>query len=231
MQATQTLAKRQAEKPAQKKEKYAVTYLNHSSVRIDYKGKVIYTDPYEYEYKGDADYILISHPHYDHLNHEKIKQASKKTTTIICGESSSKEMPKEFLVQVLKYGEEKEFEGIKFKAIPQYNIDKFKAPGELYHPKGLVTGFLITLGESKIYFPGDTDLVPEMNAESLGKIDVALLPMSGTYVMTPDEAVAAAMVLRPKVVMPIHSFKESRKNFAKRLEEKGIRAELESYTS
>jgi L-ascorbate metabolism protein UlaG (beta-lactamase superfamily) len=87
--------------------------------------------------------------------------------------------------------------------VPAYNLDKFRSPGELYHPKeaGYV-GFVVTLDGKRIYHAGDTDHIPEM--ADLRDINIALLPVSGIYVMTADEAVEAAKTIQPDVAIPMH---------------------------
>jgi L-ascorbate metabolism protein UlaG (beta-lactamase superfamily) len=91
---------------------------------------------------------------------------------------------------------------VHIRAVPAYNTNKFRSPGNPFHPKekGYV-GFVLTLGDRRIYHTGDSDHIPEM---AQIKTDVALLPVSGTYVMTVEEAVEAAKTLQPKVAIPMH---------------------------
>jgi L-ascorbate metabolism protein UlaG (beta-lactamase superfamily) len=96
----------------------------------------------------------------------------------------------------LKAGGELEVKGVKVRAVPAYNLDK------KFHPRAAGhVGYVFTLDGTTIYFAGDTDLIPEM-ADI--KADVALLPCSGTYVMTAREAVDAATRIKAKVVVPMH---------------------------
>ena len=87
-------------------------------------------------------------------------------------------------------------------AVPAYNLTKFRSSGNPFHPKesGHV-GFIITLGGQRIYHTGDADVIPEMKSI---ETDIALLPVSGTYVMTVDEAVQAAKIIQPQVAIPMH---------------------------
>ena len=86
--------------------------------------------------------------------------------------------------------------GIPIEAVPAYNTDKS------FHPKrNNWLGFIITIDGKRIYHAGDTDLIPEMDTFT---VDIALLPVSGTYVMTADEAIEAAKRLKPEVAIPMH---------------------------
>lgn len=106
-------------------------------------------------------------------------------------------------VQIVKPGHSVMVKGIEVEAVPAYNVDKFRSPGVAFHPKesGHV-GFVVTLDVQRIYHAGDTDHIPEM--ADLGRIDIALLPVSGTYVMTADEAMGAARTINPKIAIPMH---------------------------
>ena len=92
--------------------------------------------------------------------------------------------------------------GIPIRAVPAYNINKFRSPGVPFHPResGYV-GFILTVEGQRIYHAGDTDAIPEM--ESIDA-DIALLPVSGTYVMTADEALEAIKAIKPKIAIPMH---------------------------
>ena len=86
---------------------------------------------------------------------------------------------------------------VEIEAVPAYNTNK------QFHPKaqGWV-GYIFTVNGQRIYLAGDTDRIPEM--KNLSRIDVALLPVSGTYVMTAGEAVQAALDIRPGIAIPMH---------------------------
>ena len=87
-------------------------------------------------------------------------------------------------------------------AVAAYNIDKFRQPGEVFHPRAAAyLGFVVELDGQRVYHAGDTDAIPEMREV---RCDVALLPVSGTYVMTADEAVAACESLAAAMVVPMH---------------------------
>ena len=91
---------------------------------------------------------------------------------------------------------------VEVEAVPAYNINKFREPGKVFHPreaKGL--GFVLTMDGTRVYYAGDTDFIPEMKNI---RCDVALLPVSGTYVMTAEEAAEAAAAINPQIAVPMH---------------------------
>ncbi len=155
---------------------------------------VIYTDPYKL--KGEltkADLILITHDHFDHLSLEDIEKIKKDDTAVVGPPDCRDKYPDIIPINI---GEKKEVKGIEIEAVPAYNIDKD------FHPKGNKwVGYIFTMIGVRIYLAGDTDLIPEM--EDI-KCDIALLPVSGTYVMTADEAVIAALKIKPELAVPMH---------------------------
>ncbi len=178
-----------------------IHWLGHDAFRID-GPKTIYFDPYELEENDPpADLILITHDHFDHCCTEDVASIQHEGTVIVTIASAAQKLSGD--IRVVKPGDAITVEGIAIEAVPAYNIDKFRNPGEPYHPKeaGHV-GFVVTVDDTRIYHAGDTDNIPEM--ADLEDIDIALLPVSGTYVMTADEAVEAAGVIEPKVAIPMH---------------------------
>jgi L-ascorbate metabolism protein UlaG (beta-lactamase superfamily) len=103
---------------------------------------------------------------------------------------------------IIKPGETKEVRGVTVQAVPAYNINKFRSPGQVFHPKeeGRV-GYVIKVKGVTIYHAGDTDAIPEVKGLN---VDIALLPVSGTYVMTAEEAIELANTMKPKVAIPMH---------------------------
>lgn len=178
-------------------------WFGHDTFRIQVDDTVIYTDPYKLEKADEADIILSSHEHHDHCDVDSIKKIVTENTTII-----TTPLAKEKVANLpgtklyLTPGNEKAIEGITIRAVPAYNVNKFRSPGTPYHPKGKKLGFLISVNDTTIYFAGDTDVIDEM--DDLGPVDIALLPISGKYVMTVDEAVEAVKKIRPNIVIPMH---------------------------
>ena len=175
-------------------------WLGHDGFLIK-NSRVIYIDPFNISENSEkADLILITHSHYDHCSYADIQKIIKEGTKILLtADCQSKVTRFDTLVEILivEPGQEFNFGDLKISTLPAYNVDKS------FHPKeeGWV-GYVIKIKDTMIYHSGDTDIIPEM--KSLGKINVALLPVSGTYVMTAKEAVAAAEMIKPEVAIPMH---------------------------
>jgi len=180
-----------------------LTRFAHDTFKIE-GSKTIYTDPFKLTGKGKADVVLISHEHFDHLSLEDLNRVVFPGTVIVAS-PLSKEGLKGVKVKETRFlepGAKCTLDGVEIEAVPAYNLNKFREPGKVFHPKGEKRlGFVITMDGTRVYFAGDTDFIPEM-----GKIacDIALLPVSGTYVMTAEEAAEAARALNPKVAVPMH---------------------------
>jgi L-ascorbate metabolism protein UlaG (beta-lactamase superfamily) len=185
-----------------------LTWLGHDSFRLVTKrGQRIYLDPFKDGSKrlDPADLVLISHAHHDHYDAESVAHLRQPATTFVTAPSVAGEISG---ARALAPGEETTVGDVTIRAVPAYNVNKFRAPGVPFHPKGPVdsagVGFVITVDGEKLYHAGDTDHIPEMKDLAALGIDVALLPVSGTYVMVPEEAAAAAKDIRPKVAVPMH---------------------------
>jgi len=191
-----------------------IQWLGHDCFLIK-SDLIIYFDPFQIKTGPKADIIFVTHPHYDHCSPEDIKKIAKEDTIIVTEKDSAKMLTGK--IEIMKVGEEKTVKGIKVKAVPAYNI------GKTFHTKDKGwLGFVVEIEGVKIYHAGDTDFIPEMKDI---KTDIALLPVSGTYVMTADEAVEAALTIKPQIAIPMHygsivgSEKDAEK-FAKALEGK-----------
>ena len=166
-----------------------------SAFRIQSGDTVVYVDPHRVEGGPPADLILITHEHFDHMDPNAINAVASDDTVIIAGERPVKELQgrvKGTLV-ALAEGATANQKGVEVRAVAGYNS---------HHPRGFNLGFVFRVGDQTIYHAGDTDRVPEMAA--LGPIDVALIPIGGTYTMNEGEAAAAVRVMRPKVTIPMH---------------------------
>jgi len=181
--------------------------LVHDSVRLKKKDLVIYWDHFRLTDQSyePADIVIISHEHFDHCSPDDLKKVITPKTVIVAS-NQCKSLIQDLLIKqirCLKPGESTAIEDVNIEAVPAYNINKFKAPGQVFHPKeDLKNGYVITIDKKRIYHAGDTDVIPEMNA--IKNIDLAFLPVSGTYVMTAEEAAEAATILKPKVAVPYH---------------------------
>ena len=177
-----------------------IHWLGHDSFRIDGEGLVIYLDPYKLKEGPKADLILITHDHQDHASPADVARIQKPDTVIVTIAKAAEKLTGE--IKTVKPGDELTVKGVKIKAVPAYNVNKFRSPGVPFHPKeaGHV-GYVLTVKGVRIYHTGDSDFIPEMKGLAP---DVALLPVSGTYVMTAEEAVEAAAAIQPKVAIPMH---------------------------
>ncbi len=179
------------------------TRIAHDTFRIA-GSKVIYTDPYKVTKRDEADIVLISHEHFDHLSREDLEKVVMPATAIVSsplckdGLKGLKCKPPVFLDPGGKVTVGK----VEIEAVPAYNLNKFKAPGQPFHPKGEKRlGFVFILDGTRVYHAADADFIPEMKSI---QCDIALLPVSGTYVMTAEEAAEAAEALKPKIAVPMH---------------------------
>jgi L-ascorbate metabolism protein UlaG (beta-lactamase superfamily) len=183
-----------------------IHWTGHDGFRIaDNKNRrIIYIDPYqlsnEHKNKKDANMILISHNHFDHLSSEDIIEVANNDTTIITANECSEKL-REFLsnkITVLRPGEKTVVKDVTIEAIRAYNTNK------KFHPKeDNKIGFVIGINNHRIYHAGDTDIIPEMEGMNP---DFALVPVSGTYVMTAEEAAKATNeIIKPsKIAIPMH---------------------------
>jgi len=180
--------------------------LGHSSFYIkNALGKIIYIDPFRIsEDSEEADFIFITHSHYDHCSIEDIRKIAKNGTIIIApADVSSKFSHIDAKVELKIADPETKMQfdeaGIKFWCIPAYNINKsFHSREEDW------VGYILDLSGVLIYHAGDTDFIPEMKKLSTANIDIALLPIGGTYTMNAGEAAKAAAVIKPKLAVPMH---------------------------
>ena len=180
-----------------------ITRIAHDTFRIA-GTQVIYTDPYKVTKHDAADIVLISHEHFDHLSMDDLHKVISSKTTLVASTVCRQGLEglKVKAIHYLNPGEKISAGSVEIVAVPAYNIDKGPEPGKLFHPKGdKRLGFVITMDGTRVYFAGDTDLIPEMKTVWC---DIALLPVSGTYVMTAEEAAEAAKAINPKIAVPMH---------------------------
>lgn len=169
-------------------------WLGHDSFRID-QPVMLYIDPWRLPPGSpQADLILVSHDHHDHCSPDDVASVRGEGTTVVANPTAAGKLAEP--VTILRAGESIRVGEIMIEAVPAYNVNKRFHPKQAGH-----IGFLITLGEERLYFAGDTDRIPEMKAL---RCDVALLPVSGTYVMTAEEAADAAGDIQPQVAIPMH---------------------------
>ncbi len=179
-----------------------VHWLGHDSFVLQ-GSQTLILDPFKAKGMYKADILLISHEHSDHLSPDDIRRFANSETTVVAPkicEALLKPFPQE--KKFVDPGSRIDVKGVGIEAVPAYNLNKYRAPGVFFHPKadGKV-GYVVTLDGVRFYHAGDTDATPEMKALD---VDVAFLPVSGTYVMTAEEAAEAAKTMKVKVAVPMH---------------------------
>jgi L-ascorbate metabolism protein UlaG (beta-lactamase superfamily) len=181
-----------------------ISWLGHDSFKIK-DGKTIIIDPFRIRAIPDkADILLITHEHFDHLSLEDVRKVVTDKTTVLAIPACRSELSKLKVREVrnVKPGDRVELGDVTVEVVPAYNLNKFREPGRVFHPKeDGKAGYVITVKGIRVYHAGDTDAIPEM--KSL-RTDIALLPVSGTYVMTAEEAADAAKMIKPKLAIPMH---------------------------
>jgi len=180
-----------------------ITFIGHASLIFSFNGKVIHVDPdgelADYSTLPKADIVLITHEHSDHFDLSAIKILRTNQTKLVLTETCAKEISGGI---VMKNGDVQIIQGIKFEAMPAYNIIHKRDNGQLFHPKCSGNGYILTFGDKRVYVAGDTENIPEM--KTLQWIDVAFLPMNLPYTMTPEMVADAAKLFRPKILYPYH---------------------------
>ena len=178
--------------------------LTHASIRIQYDGKEIQVDPVtklgnkviDYASMPKADYLLVTHEHFDHFNQDAIKVLSGDNTRFITNQRCADMYGSG---EVMKNGQSSTFNDLKVEAVPAYNYTEGHTQ---FHPKGRDNGYILTINGLRIYIAGDTEDIPEMSA--IKDIDIAFLPCNQPYTMTPDQLIKAARIIKPKVLFPYH---------------------------
>jgi len=193
-----------------------ITPIMHSSVQIEYAGKVIQIDPVtkyddvelpllgKFDALKPADLILVTDIHPENLDVAEITKVRKSGAPVVMPAAAGTQAGTKITAPtvVMANGDSKTVADVSIEAVPMYNIQHGPAPGELYHPKGRGNGYIVTLGGKRLYFMGDTECTPE--AKAVKDIDVAFVPMNMPQTMTPGDAAECIKAFQPKIVYPYH---------------------------
>jgi L-ascorbate metabolism protein UlaG (beta-lactamase superfamily) len=201
-----------------------LTPLYHGSVMLEFGGKVIHVDPWsQADYTGlpQADLIVVTHTHADHLDRPLVEKLTKPGTLIVstpAGVDTLNCAPACGQVETVSDTEHKTVMGIDIAGVPMYNLVQGSAPGKPFHHKGVGSGYILAFGDTRVYFSGDTECTPEMKA--LTNITIAFLAMNPPRTMSTLEAADCAKAFRPKIVYPYHYRGSKTEEFANAL--KGV---------
>lgn len=204
--------------------------LVHASIRIQYDEKEIMIDPVtklgdktiDYATMPKADYIFITHEHFDHFDKVAIAQLSDTKTQLITNQRCAEMLGKGM---VMNNGDSSQIAvDIKVEAVPAYNTTEGH---QQFHPKGRDNGYILTIDGLRIYIAGDTEDIPEMS--EIKDIDIAFLPCNQPYTMTVDQLVRAAKIIRPKVLFPYHYSNTDVSDLPNRLKKEGIEVRIRHY--
>jgi L-ascorbate metabolism protein UlaG (beta-lactamase superfamily) len=193
-----------------------ITPIMHSSVQLEYAGKVIQIDPVakydnvelpllgKFDALKQADVILITDIHPENLDIDEITKLRKSGAPVVMPASvaaqAGAKIPGPTIV--IANGETKSVAEVSVEAVPMYNIDHGPKPGEVFHPKGRGNGYILTLGGKRLYLMGDTECTPE--AKAVKDIDVAFVPMNMPQTMTPGDAAECIKTFQAKIAYPYH---------------------------
>ena len=204
--------------------------LTHASIRIQYDGKEVEIDPVtklgnkaiDYSSMPKADYLLVTHEHFDHFNQEAIKLLTGDKTRFITNKRCAEIYGSG---EVMKNGDKIQVDdNFMIEAVPAYNITEGRTQ---FHPKGRDNGFILTVDGLRIYIAGDTENIPEM--ADIKDIDVAFLPCNQPYTMTTEQLVKAAKMIKPKVLFPYHYGQTDISDIPAQLKAEGIEVRIRHY--
>ena len=180
-----------------------LTFLGHGTLMLTFKDTVLHVDPYgkvaDYAALPQADLVLLTHDHADHLDQAALALVRTPVTDIVLPPVCADRVQGGL---ILKNGETRTVRGITVTAVPAYNLVHHRDNGEPFHPRGVGNGYLLDFGDTRLYVAGDTENTPEMAA--LKDVDIAFLPMNLPYTMTPEMVADAARAFRPRILYPYH---------------------------
>lgn len=178
-----------------------IEVFTQNSIRVRSSQGTIYIDPFQLKQEShDADYILITHDHYDHFSVDDIKKVAKASTILVAParmEDDAKELANEVAsIVTVTPGSYKEISGLEIETIPAYNTVK------PFHPRRAEwVGYILRVDGKRVYIAGDTGLTKEAKQV---RCDIALLPIGGTYTMDAKRAAELVNTIRPEYAIPTH---------------------------
>ena len=180
-----------------------ITWTGHAGFKVIYGNKKMYIDPYKlsekYDGISDADIVLVTHNHFDHLSIEDLNNIINERTVIVSAQECLPQLKSLKIKESIGIDPHNsvKVDDLKIETVPAYNVNKD------FHPKNeKKLGFIVEFGADRLYHIGDSDIIPEMKEVNP---TIALIPVSGTYVMTAEEASKAINeMIKPQIVIPMH---------------------------
>jgi L-ascorbate metabolism protein UlaG (beta-lactamase superfamily) len=178
-----------------------IEWLGHAGFRIKTSAGWVYVDPYRAPPGPTAALILVTHGHFDHFSRDDVLRLAGHGTVLVAPSTVTEHLRGKTVS--IAPGDLIDVGPLEIMALPAYNTNKLDSEGRPFHVLGSETvGYVIRDGGRRIYHCGDTDVIPEM--DEVHGVEVALLPVSGVYVMTSGEAAEAARRIAPKLAVPMH---------------------------
>ena len=178
--------------------------IQHGTLALSWNDRMIYVDPTggadAFTGLNDPDIIIITHAHGDHLSPETLNALPTQNAVLVMPQSVADELSQTFGAErvILANGESTQKMDIQIDAMPMYNLPEEGAR----HAKGWGNGYVLTMGEKRIYISGDTEGIPEMR--SLENISAAFVCMNLPYTMDVQQASDAVLDFKPQIVYPYH---------------------------
>jgi len=205
-----------------------ITAIQHAGVQVEHAGKVIQVDPAQGDFSKakQADLVLVTDIHGDHLNPDLIAKVRKSGAPVVMPAAVQSQAGDKIPapIEVMANGQTRTIAGISIEAVPMYNMQRGPSAGQLFHTKGRGNGYIVTLGGKRVYFAGDTECTPEVKA--LKNIDVAFIPMNLPYTMPPSEAADCVRAFKPKVAIPYHFQGQKPEEFQDALKGSGVEVRI-----
>ena len=180
-----------------------ITLLGHGSLMMEFNQKIIHIDPFsrvaDYAQLPEADLILLTHEHRDHLDPDALASVRQEGTILVMNAACAEQLDGGI---VMGNGDVQTVAGLQIEAVPAYNMLHKRPNGQPFHPPGVGNGYAVSFGDLRMYIAGDTENIPEMG--ELQGIDCAFLPMNLPYTMTPEMVADAARTIKPQILYPYH---------------------------